>query len=56
MGDSPAEGGLGRALRIDMDELVIVGGVSEKVDPRLGHIHPVGDADLHADQIGNFCD
>ena len=39
----------GRALGIDMDELVVVGGVGELVDHGLRHDAPRRDADLLAD-------
>ena len=44
-----AERGLGRGLGVDMDELPILGGVGESVDPRLVDRQPAGNADLCAD-------
>ena len=53
MGDGRARGNLGsRALAVDMNPLVIAGGVGEGVDARLVDSHPVGDAKFLADQSG----
>ena len=50
MRDGAAERRLARrALGIDMDELVVVGGVGELVDHRLRHDAPRRHADLGAD-------
>ena len=49
MGDRPAEGALGRGpVHVDMDPLVVAGGVGELVDPLLGDVHPVGPAEVRA--------
>src|SRR6185437_5057568 len=41
------------ALDVDMDPLVIAGGVGEGVDAVLGDLHPVGHADLLARKRGH---
>ena len=47
VGDRAAEWAvLLRPLHVDMDPLVVSGGVGETVDPVLGDLHPVADADL----------
>ena len=45
----PPNGVFAARVGIDMDELVVVGDVGERVDPRLVDHDPVGDADLAAD-------
>ena len=48
VGDRAAERRLLRALGIDVDPLVVAGGVGERVDVVLGDLVPVGDAELLA--------
>ena len=43
MGDRAAERGFGRPLRIDVDELLVLGDLGEGVDPRLIDGEPMGD-------------
>ena len=40
MGDGAAERGLRRTLRIDMNKLVVIGGVRKLIDPLLGNLQP----------------
>ena len=60
MRDRAAEWGFGlRALRIDMNPLPVVGGVSEQIDPLLIDFEPVADSDFLTDkteEIGGFTD
>ena len=50
MGDRPAERpGLG-PLDVDVDPLVVAGGVGELVDPLLGDLHVVAVAEVLADE------
>ena len=42
--DRAAERRRRRALRVDVDEVVVVGDVGERVDPLLGHLPPLGRA------------
>jgi hypothetical protein len=39
-----------RPLDVDVDPLVVVGGVGEELDPRLGDLDPVAVGDVLADQ------
>ena len=48
MGDAGPERAIGRALRIDMYPLLITGRFGEQVDPLLGQLQPVGDAEVQA--------
>ena len=49
MGDRTAEGALGvRPLDVDVDPLVVAGGVGEQVHPLLGDLDPVGPAEVPA--------
>ena len=50
MGDRAAKGAVGGAGRIDMDELVVVGGVGEGIDHRLIDDDPIRKAGFRADQ------
>jgi hypothetical protein len=50
MGDGSAEGRLCRPFRVDMDELVIIGGVGECVDARLRNLDPLGDSKFRANE------
>ena len=45
----PPNGPGRRALLVDVDPLVVVGGVGEQVDPVLVDLDPVGGAELLAD-------
>ena len=49
MGDRPAERGVGRPLRVDVDPLAVLGRGGEGVDALLGDGEPVGQADLAAE-------
>ena len=51
MGDRPAEEGLPGPLRVDVDVLVVAGGVGEGVDAPLGDLQPLAHAELLADQL-----
>ena len=53
MGDGPSEHGLGRALRIDVDELLVLSDLGEGVDPRLIDSEPTGD-EIASDHGGEF--
>ena len=44
----PTERSLGRPLGIDMDPLVIVGGVGEQIDAVLGDLQPLRRTELPA--------
>jgi hypothetical protein len=46
--DGPAEGAGPGRLDVDVDPLVVAGGVGELVDPLLGHLHPLGAAEVRA--------
>src|SRR3954447_21698646 len=48
--DGPSEGPRLGALDVDVDPLVVVGGVGELVDTLLGDLEPVGGPDLLADR------
>src|SRR5438067_2384724 len=37
-----------------MDELVVVGGISEQVDPVLGHLLPIGEAEVLAHRVSKL--
>ncbi len=54
MGDRSAEGCFSGAHRVGVDELMIVGGISEAVDRLLRNGDPVGDTDLLADQTSDI--
>src|SRR3954470_1037704 len=55
--DRAAEGALLlRPLHVDVDPLVVTGGVGEEIDRVLGHLVPVADAELLALQRGQFGD
>src|SRR5205085_5252466 len=49
MGDRAAELGIFRPLAIDVDPLVVVDRLGERVDTLLGDLHPRRDADFFAD-------
>ena len=49
--DRRAERAVGGALRVDVDPLVVVGCVGERVDALLGHLEPVRRPELLAHQI-----
>jgi hypothetical protein len=52
MCDCSAEWAIGRPLRVDVDPLVVVGGIGEQVDPVLADLQP-----LSGTQLGTFgCD
>ena len=53
MGDRAAECGRGRPLRIDVDELLVLGDLGEGVDPRLIDGEPMGD-EIVSDHGGEF--
>ena len=46
MSDRPTEGALGRPLGIDVDPLMIAGGLGEGVDALLGDFQPVAVAEV----------
>ena len=50
MGDRRAEWSGGRTLGVDVDPLVIVGGVGERVDPILADLPPFAVSEMRADQ------
>ena len=52
----PRNGVLAARLRVDMDELMILGDVGEGVDPRLIDQDPVGHPDLRPDPLLDFLD
>ena len=54
MGDGAAKRGSRGALGIDVDVLMVVGGIGELVDAGLFDRQPVGDADFPADIIRQF--
>src|SRR5438874_10048950 len=51
VGDRPAEEGPPGALGVDVDVLVVAGGVGEGVDALLGDLQPLAHAELLADQL-----
>jgi hypothetical protein len=52
VGDRPAEGALGRGpLDVDVDPLVVAGGVGEEVHPLLGDLHVVAVAEVLAEEL-----
>ena len=51
MGDRAAERRLLRPLGVDVDVVVIVGEVREAIDPLLGHLLPVGVAEVAAERF-----
>src|SRR6185369_4209582 len=54
VGDGPAEPGGGRGLRVDMDELMVLGRVGEGVDARLVDRQPGRNSDLLADAAADL--
>ena len=48
VGDAGTERPAGGALRVDMDPLMIAGGLGKQVDPLLGQQQPVGAPQIHA--------
>ena len=48
--DRPAEGAAGGPLRIDVNPLMILGGVGEEVDALLGDLQPFG-----GPEFGTLC-
>ena len=56
MGNGIAEGALTLgALGIDVDPLVVAGGIGEVVDPLLGDLEPVAGLEWGTDQQDEFC-
>ncbi len=51
MGDCPAERSGLRLVKVDVDPLVVVSGISKLVDPLLVDCHPVGDSDFLSDEF-----
>jgi hypothetical protein len=51
MGDGASERTGRRLLRLDVDPLMVVGGVGEGINPILGDLEPVTDPDLGVDQV-----
>ena len=52
MRDRPAERAAGRTLRIDVDPLMVIGGVREQIDALLCDLQPIGRTELAA--LGSY--
>ncbi len=51
MGNRAAKRAAAGALGIDMNPLVVAGGISKAPDPLLGHFHPVADSNILAQAV-----
>ena len=56
MGDGAAERAVLGALGVDVDPLVVAGGVRERVHALLGDLEPVRVAQMRADELPEPCD